>query len=326
MLRPFGVVTLGSLLLLSTVAVPACGSDDGDSKFGSSSGGNEPGSSGGTSSGGFGGSSSGGFDASAEADECKKMDIVFVIDNSGSMQQEQDNLGDNFPKFIQVINDYKTKSGAPLDYRVAVITTDDKNSGLDKGKFRTTPGAGGGNCNAGDSSKKWFSRGDTNVASEFTCRARAGISGDNVERGLECMKSSVTNRITDGSNAMNGEGFVRDDALLAFVIISDEDDGGSDNNGTGNPVKDAASYTADFDGLKGDRAKWASAIIAGPGPGVCTSAFGNAAEAVRYKNFISAVGKNGIFSSICSGDLTKGLSDALAVFDAACKNFPGGVK
>src|SRR5215211_2581959 len=48
---------------------------------------------------------------------CEKMDVLFVIDNSGSMGQEQTNLIANFPAFITVLNN----SG--LDYRVAVTTT-----------------------------------------------------------------------------------------------------------------------------------------------------------------------------------------------------------
>src|SRR5262245_13185183 len=47
---------------------------------------------------------------------CTKMDLLFVIDNSGSMGQEQANLIANFPMFITVLD----QSG--LDYRVAVTT------------------------------------------------------------------------------------------------------------------------------------------------------------------------------------------------------------
>ena len=33
-------------------------------------------------------------------------------------------------------------------------------------------------------------------------------------------------------------------------------------------------------------------------------------------------GTNAVMSSICDGDLTVGLSDALELFDAACDDFP----
>src|SRR5262245_11439832 len=48
---------------------------------------------------------------------CQAIDVLFVIDNSGSMGQEQTNLIANFPAFISVLD----QSG--LDYRVAVTTT-----------------------------------------------------------------------------------------------------------------------------------------------------------------------------------------------------------
>src|SRR5687767_15405232 len=44
-------------------------------------------------------------------------DILFVVDNSGSMADEQENLAVNFGRFIEQI----AGSG---DYRIAVVTTD----------------------------------------------------------------------------------------------------------------------------------------------------------------------------------------------------------
>ena len=38
-----------------------------------------------------------------DVEGCEAIDILFVVDDSGSMQQEQDNLADNFPKFIEVL-------------------------------------------------------------------------------------------------------------------------------------------------------------------------------------------------------------------------------
>src|SRR5688572_10560873 len=57
-------------------------------------------------------------------EQCKKMDIVFVVDNSGSMQEEQSNLAANFPMFAQLLEQSTvTANGAPLDFRVALTTT-----------------------------------------------------------------------------------------------------------------------------------------------------------------------------------------------------------
>lgn len=73
-----------------------------------------------------------------------------------------------------------------------------------------------------------------------------------------------------------------------------------------------------LDAYAGGPSRWAAAIIAGPGPGTCTSAFGEALEATRLEEFKTLVGANAKFSSICDGDLSSGLRDALQLFQTAC--------
>ena len=312
---------LATGLILSGAALAiACGSSAPDSGFGSSGSSGTSGTSGASGTSGTNGSSSfggtsgasGGVDA-APPDECKKMDIVFVVDNSGSMAQEQTNLKDNFPAFIKVINEYKTKSGQSLEYRVATTTSDD---GKDKGAF--TKGAGRGataGCNPGPN-RAWLERADGDVAGFFGCRAPGGTSGSSYERMLESGLLSVADRVKDGTNG----DFVREDALLAMVYITDEDEGGTENQ----PKRPVSAYPALYDAVKGgERGKWAAAVIAGETN--CSSpGLGNAAEAKRMKEFVTSVGKNGVFASICVGNLTEGLTKALQTFDQACKDFPAG--
>src|SRR5262249_38256966 len=47
-----------------------------------------------------------------------KIDVLWVIDNSGSMETSQKNLADNFPTFIQKFSD------KGYDFKLAVTTTD----------------------------------------------------------------------------------------------------------------------------------------------------------------------------------------------------------
>lgn len=249
------------------------------------------------------------------------MDIVFVIDNSQSMKEEQENLAKNFPEFVKVIEEYKTQAGESLDYRVAVTTTDD---GVDQGKFRKGRGQGADQtCNPGPNDKPWLERTDEDISGFFSCRAQVGTLGNNVERPLEAAKLAVTARIEDGQNMHKATtSFIREDALLAFVILTDEDEG-SANGGevTPSPLKSASLYPADFDKVKIFRGRWAAAVIAGDRG--CESPLGKAADAVRLKQFVASTGANGVFHSICDGDLTAGLKAALATFTEACKGFPG---
>ena len=256
------------------------------------------------------------------------MDIVFVVDNSGSMQEEQTNLATNFPMFASLLEAYTVDGGTPLDFRVALTTTGrDVDYVLDLGPpFGTLPQSEQGengefynNCN---NTKRWLDRTDSTMAQTLACRANVGTSGPSIEMPLLMTKWALKERVAD-TNA----GFLRDDALLAVVMLTDEDDASTtDNNFTLNAMgtsptnwnpQDQVSF---LDQLKGNRTRWAAGVIAGDGN--CSSSFGSAADGVRLKQFVTLANGNGttqaVFSSICNGDLTKGLKDALDLFQAAC--------
>jgi len=265
-------------------------------------------------------------------ERCQKMDILFIVDDSASMQEEQSNLADNFPSFVEALNDFTTESGSQLDWRIAVTTTGKtakvttvtpaigpfpeqrittNEQGYD-GKFRQE------GCNT---SRRWIERNDPSAVSDFECLADVGTNGPSTEMPLEAMKLAFTARMDDGINA----GFLRPDALLAVVILTDEDDASNPapefelriDSYEGAPVADYAAAMTTV--ARGD-GRWATAVIAGET--TCESAFGKAVKADRLKEFVGLAGARGKFSSICSGNLTTSLAEALATFDAACTDFP----
>ena len=172
----------------------------------------------------------GGTDARATGDggvpgteACEKMDILFVIDNSGSMDEEQANLIANFSGFATLIESYMTSSNRTLDYRIAITTagrdvsyqisvlgnTFPLSESGDNGEFRTGCGV----------DRAWLERTDGNLVSAFECRANVGTGGPGAEMpflGLEWSLSAEA--------ASTNAGFVREDALLAVVMITDQDD------------------------------------------------------------------------------------------------------
>lgn len=305
-----------ALVASATTFTAACGSEDGEApaadeptnveraRDGGATGSSPP-------PGAFDNGDSGDSPTETADDSCKKMDIVFVVDNSSSMAQEQANLAQNFPKFGAIIDGYKTKGGASLDYRLAVTTTDLQ---ANKGAFVQKNGNA---CDAGPD-RPWIERGDAKPSDFFACRAQVGTHGSSFEFPLAALNLALTDRIKDGTNASNGGGFLRDDALLAFVVLTDEDESGN--------TPAIEDYPPSFDKLKGgERGRWAAAVIAGET--ACKSKqLGNATEAKKLKQFIGDVGPNGVFSSICEGDLTPGLTKALDTFGKACKAFPSGPK
>lgn len=319
-MRSFGFLFFASLFI-----APACGPITSDTGGGDS-----------VDASGGGGEIDSGNGNGADAyvpppmDEfCNKMDIVFVIDDSGSMGEEQSNLGNNFPGFAQVLENYQTQSGELLDYRVAVTST-----GRDLDYTQELPplgqvpfsedGLNGEFRQVSGMSRPWIERADGNLQSVFPNLADLGTGGPSFEMPLMMLDWALNDRVADGSNA----GFLRNDALLAMVIISDEDDCSFEGNNFNvglfdNPCSDALdlnTYFTMLDSLKNGRERWAIAAIAGETS--CSTALGDAAEATRLKDFVSQTGENGVFSSICQGDLATPLADALATFDAACQSFP----
>jgi hypothetical protein len=259
--------------------------------------------------------------------ECNKMDIVFVVDDSGSMAEEQTNLATNFPMFANLLSSYTTSTGEPIDFRVGLTTTGrDVMYTIDLGGMpfpmseQGDDGAFKNNCNV---SRRWLEKADTNLSQALACRANVGTGGPSLEMPLLMTKWALGERVTDNTNA----GFIRQDALLAIVMLTDEDDGSTTANNFQMGL--TGTYPMDFnppdmvnflDGLKGNRSRWASAVIAGDGN--CSSAFGDAVDAVRLKNFVNLANGNGttqaVFSSICAGDLTTPLKNALDLFAQAC--------
>lgn len=284
------------------------------------------------------GGGGGGFADAGEAEVCSKMDILFVIDDSGSMGEEQGNLGQNFPQFINVLDQYMTDDGGLLDYRVAVTTTGrDVDYIIDPSLDLPIPlpipippipfsenGDNGVMRQECGMTERWIDRADSDVAGTFSCVANVGTSGPALEMPLLATQLALGDRMSDGTN----EGFLRDDSLLAVVILTDEDDCsrtddgftiGSDQCGTNNADYLPPSDTINFlDSVAGARGRWATAVIAGPSS--CTSSFGDASHAANLQQFVSETGENAVFSSICEGDLSTALGEAVATFDAACRS------
>ncbi len=273
------------------------------------------------------------FADAAPREPCSAVDILFVVDDSGSMRHERDNLRANFPGFIAELDAFRNSDGDSLDYRVAVTTTTPDYDYIDRRPILgdvpvSVDGANGEllrNCGA---PRPWLERGDAAMADTFACLADVPAALGVLEMPLHAVELAFGARVDDGTNA----GFLRDDALLAVVILTDEDDcsrpdtgfvleGGSDDC-TSDPWPELAPidhYASYLDGVKGGRGRWAVAAFGG----ICEDDTHPARPAVRLQAFVDAAGQNGVFRSLCTGgDLTGPLSDALATFEAACEAIP----
>lgn len=169
----------------------------------------------------------------------RDIDILFVVDDSESMKDEQASLAANFPLFIDTLQGIQ--GGLP-NVHIGVISTnvgahpsipncgpDDSDEGVLQSAFTADPAfpqcADGSlsldgnfiedvviNEETGERRRNYTG----NLADVFSCMAVLGIEGCGFEMQLEAVRKALT----EGAN----EGFLRDDAYLAVIFITDEDD------------------------------------------------------------------------------------------------------
>ena len=163
----------------------------------------------------------------------RAVDILFVIDDSSFTTRMQDNLLRNFPTFLTRLLD---PPGLP-SLHLAVISTD---LGAGDGSVAGCDATGGkngifqytarGTCPTSglDPGATFISDIDGvrnysgNLADVFSCIAALGESGCGFEHQLAAITRALG---ADGRAApAENQGFLRPDAFLVIVVVSDEDD------------------------------------------------------------------------------------------------------
>lgn len=158
---------------------------------------------------------------------CDTIDLLFVIDDSYSMADEQANLVASVPSFIAGITEVL---GAGTDYRVGVVTTDDyafNAPGCTRlGDLVTQTGGEASSaaiCGPFAEGQPFMTDAD-DLAASFACTAAVGVSGASDEKPMD----ALTVLLARQGSPCNAD-FVREDAVLVIVLITDEeDDGDSD--------------------------------------------------------------------------------------------------
>ncbi len=355
-------------LTLPVAFVAACGSDDGGSLYTSSDSGatlsstTDPSGDGDGDPSGDGdptGSETGpkldvvgGEDEMGSAGDggdnngCKKVDFLFIIDNSGSMADEQNNLAASFPSFI---NSISSTLDAAQDYHIMVIDTDawmwsgcefstclfpiplpiptcvGYECGVTQplecedvlGAGVTYPrGANASNmdCNFA-SGGRYMSDSEPNLVGAFQCAARVGTdSTDGVERPMEAMVAALSQA---GEVGQCNEGFLRDDAILVVTFITDEDDDAGDGSeGTVESWRQAL-----VDAKNGDESSIVALGLFGDDDLPNAICNGAAESSARLRAFLDSWGPQGFFGSICAPDYDDFFQAAVDIIDTTCDEF-----
>lgn len=152
------------------------------------------------------------FTQTWQQEEIPILDVLWVIDNSGSMNQFQTNLSTNISSFVSAF----TQSGA--DYNMAVITTDRYSVGT-----ILTPQT-------------------PNIEQQMANLVIVGTGGSGMEKGIEMSHKALSSATSAGP----GSTFFREGATLVVIYVSDEQDWSNPNWSTYTNFFDSIKPTGQF--------------------------------------------------------------------------------
>ncbi|HEY1416817.1 MAG TPA: hypothetical protein VGF41_02895, partial [Myxococcaceae bacterium] len=237
-----------------------------------------------------------------------QVDVLFVVDNTTSMLEENPRLVAAMPSFAS------SALGTGVDLHVGVTTTGISPTGP------TCPGgASGGEAGrlfpVDNSSQRIFTNGTPNLGQALQKAVQVGECGFE-QQGLEAMRRALTPPLVDHADdprtpqPNDGNlGFYRQTASLAVVVVSDDDDTSPDAVDT---------YVRFLQQLKGAGAGGRAAIYAiVPSGETCPSASG---QGFRFAEAASRTG--GAIESICAPDFGPLLQDVVGRAFSAQTRFP----
>lgn len=212
------------------------------------------------------------------------LDILVVIDNSGSMAEEQQGLANKLGPLLSSVAD--------SDWQINIITTD---------------------ANDPVCSRALIRKSDANSAAKFAAGIQAGINGSGIERGIL--------RAVQGIECDNN--WVRNDSTLAVLVVSDEDNC-SDRAGIYGCQANQAELNGDLllNKLSSIRVLGETAriygIIFGPNDNINECSGFNNTRGTFYSRVINA--SKGVAGKICAANYTPTLARISSDLSALLKD------
>lgn len=192
-------------------------------------------------------------DFTQNVNEYGNVDILWVVDNSGSMADEQASLATNFNSFIDRFLDQN------INFKMGIITTDPRDG------FAGIPVA-----NSLNQLTYAQAQADENAfITNYMNMIQVGINGSGSERGLYTSKVFFENYANT---------WLREDAYLAVIYVSDEED---------QSPEASAAYVSYLQGLKTNANKVKAHVIVDIN---ATQMNGGTSGSTRYKAVANATG------------------------------------
>jgi hypothetical protein len=157
-----------------------------------------------------------------------KVDVLFVVDNTASMVEEQPRFINALPAFVSTALDKR------VNLRVAVTTT-----GITPESRQCPGGAEGGEAGrffpVDGSRERIFSHATPSLAAKLQANAQVGQCAS-VEQGFEAVRRALSEPLVGSPDDPRtplpndgNAGFLRDEAALVVVFVGDEDDHSPDS-------------------------------------------------------------------------------------------------
>jgi len=168
--------------------------------------------------------------------EIQKLDILFVIDDSDSMNEEQLKVRDGLTTFM---DELRKSGGIDQSMHVAVITTSvyvfpenlsmsGRYCGIEPAKENDCPEGGlflPVVANVDEQSSRVLKSDQPGFMRAFENRVHRGVAGSPQETSFEAVRLALLSELGDIPLAQGGnKGFLREGARLLIVVLTDEDD------------------------------------------------------------------------------------------------------
>jgi hypothetical protein len=275
-----------------------------------------------------------------EEEGCEKVDFLFVIDSSGSMGNNQTNLIQSFPGFIETI---QTQIKGQ-DHHIMAVDTDAEDicdgtcgegssfcalGGFDCEDVPTLGGCdvelGAGNLRdtnkelcAVDGGRRYMTHEQTDLEGTFACVARTGTYGFGDEQAIGAMSRALGDELNQGGC---NDGFLREDAVLVLTVVTDAPPDTASEQVTGEPAQWRDVVVA----AKGGHEKHITVLgLVSDGDlpgGMCSGMPDDSARgSPKMREFVGLFTHN-VLASVCEPSYNAFFDQAVQVVDTACDDY-----
>ncbi len=233
-----------------------------------------------------------------------EVDILWVVDDSHSMANEQFKVAEGMERFL-----FAMGVNEDVDFHLGVVTTDMDVDTEDRGLLVGEP--------------VYLTRDDQDYLLDFMDRVQVGTHGSDKERGLQAAYHALSN---EDALAFH-DGFMRPEAVLALVFVSDENDCSDDNwlddEMSGSLCYDVADklvataeYIRRFQDIKGIGGRVVASTIVGP---EVTEGCDDSWPGKRYMTLAQEL--DGVNGNICDSDYSEVMDDIGSRITAPQRSF-----